>query len=180
MPVTKVKSRWVSGNLEFLDVAGNIIATYDGVNRKFTVPTGSTLEVAGVTVDASTLAADEQTGANVDTVADANVIGGIPVLFRITANALTGDVDVVSTHKIRVLDVWCVATAAGGAADTIIVKNGATAITNAIDMNVSDKVVVRAGTIDDAQHEIAAAGTLRVSGASAVTCEVYVLAIRVA
>jgi hypothetical protein len=113
-------------------------------------------------------------------VANVNTVGGITLLYRITATALTGDVDVTVAERIRVLDVWCVATAAGGASDTIIVKNGTTAITDAMDLNVSDKVIVRALTIDDAQHEIAAAGTLKVSGASAATCEVYVLAIRVA
>jgi hypothetical protein len=99
----------------------------------------------------------------------------LPIVHRITATALTGDVDVAIARRSLFLDAWCVAVGAGGAADTITVKNGSTAITDAIDMNVSDKVIVRAGTIDDAQHEIAAGGTLRVSGASAVTCEVYVL-----
>lgn len=120
------------------------------------------------------------TAAHAAVVGNVNTSGGIPVLFRITASALTGDVDVVMTHKIRVLDVWCVQTAAGGAGDTITVKSTANAITDAIDCNKSDAVISRAGTIDDANHEIAAAGILRVSGASAVTCQVYVLAIRVA
>lgn len=120
------------------------------------------------------------TAAHAAVVANVNPVGGIPVLFRITASALTGDVDVTMTHKVRVLDVWTVQTAAGGAGDTITVKNGATAITDAIDCNKSDQVISRAGTINDASYEIAAAGTLRVTGASAVTCQVYVLAIRVA
>jgi hypothetical protein len=34
MPVTNVKSRWVSGNLVFYDKSDNIIATWDGTNRK--------------------------------------------------------------------------------------------------------------------------------------------------
>ncbi len=113
-------------------------------------------------------------------VANANVVGGVTVVHRITATNLSADVDVVVSHKIRVLDVWAVATAAGGAGDTITVKNGATAITDAVDLNVGDKVVKRASTIDAAQHEIAAGGTLRVTGASAVNAEVYVLALRVA
>jgi hypothetical protein len=126
------------------------------------------------------LTANRLTGADSAVVANVNVIGGSLVLHRIDAAALTGDVDVVLTHKTRVIDVWCVASAAGGAGDTITVKNAGNAITDAIDLNVADKVVKRAGTIDDAFHEIAAGGTLRVSGASAVNAVVYVLGIRVA
>lgn len=126
------------------------------------------------------------TGTQVATVADANVIGGVPVIHRIdVADGTTGDVDVTLTHKTRVINVWLVKTAgAGGSSDTITVKNGSTAITDAMSINVSDKVVVRAGTIDDAQHEIAAAGTLRVTrtkaSANNVACIVYVEGLRVA
>jgi len=113
-------------------------------------------------------------------VANVDTEGGFPVLHRINATALTGDVDVVLTHKTRVIEAWAVQTGgAGGVGDTVQVKNGATAITNALDLNVADNTIVRAGTIDDAQHEVAAAGTLRITGASAVNCIVYVLGIRV-
>jgi hypothetical protein len=106
-------------------------------------------------------------------------------VFRIDiADAATGDVDVTVTNKIRVIDVHVVkTTGAGGAANTIQVKNGASAITDAISINISDNVVARAGSIDDAQHEIAAAGTLRVTRTKAggnAACTVYVLALRVA
>ena len=37
-------------------------------------------------------------------VADVNTEGGIPVLHRINATALTGDIDVVLTHKTRVIE----------------------------------------------------------------------------
>ena len=86
----------------------------------------------------------------------------------------------VLTHKTRVVEVWAVATALGGVGDTVQVKNGANVISNALDMNVADTTVVRAGTLDDAQWQIAAGGTLRVTGASAVNAEVFVLGIRVA
>lgn len=60
MPVTKVKTSWVDGNLNFLDSSGNIIATWDSANRKLTFPSGSTLEVLGTTVivDGALSAAD--------------------------------------------------------------------------------------------------------------------------
>lgn len=47
MPVTKVKTVWSSGALQFLDPSGNVIVSIDGANRKVTVPSGSELEVAG-------------------------------------------------------------------------------------------------------------------------------------
>lgn len=139
-----------------------------------------TAEIQDSAVTAAKIASDILTGVKVATVADVNTVGGIPVLYRINAVALSGNVNVTVAEKIRVIDAWCVATAAGAAADTITVSNGASAITNAMDLNVADNTVVRAGTIDDANHEIAAAGTLRVVGASAVNAVVYVLAIRVA
>lgn len=124
-------------------------------------------------------------GNNVGNVANANVVGGIPVIFRIDiADAATGDVDVVSTHKVRVIDAWAVKTAnAGGAANTIQVKNGANAITDAMSININDQAIVRAASIDDAQHEIAAGGTLKVTRTKAggnAACIVYVSALRVA
>ncbi len=160
----------------------------DGSNlpAEVTVSGDITLTNAGVAaigagkVTQAMHAAASEDGTVVKTVANVNIIGGIPLVFRITANALTGDVDVVMTHKVRVIDAYCINTAAGGAADTITVKNGATAITDAMDINKADKVITRAGTIDDAAYEIAAAGTLRITGASGATCEVVVTAIRVA
>lgn len=124
-------------------------------------------------------------GAGVANVANANVIGGVPVLFRIdVADAATGNVDVVTTHKIRVIDAWAVKVGAlGGAANTVQVANGANAITDAMSINIADQAVARAATIDDAQHEIAAGGTLRVIRTKAggnAACIVYVSALRVA
>lgn len=47
MPVTNVKTKWVDGNLVFYDKDMNIIATWDGTNRKLSFPAGSTLESLG-------------------------------------------------------------------------------------------------------------------------------------
>jgi len=119
-----------------------------------------------------------------DTVADDNVVGGIPVLHRIdlAAGALA-ETDVTLTYKTRVIDAWVVLTGAGVASTTLKVQNGATTITDAMDVSGSDKAIVRATTIDNAQHEIAAGGTLRIkteTGATQPACTVYVLGIRVA
>lgn len=136
-------------------------------------------------VNLTTTASGSLTGTQVATVADANVIGGVPVLHRIDiADAATGDVDTVLTHKTRVIEAWAVKTGAnGGGANTVQVKNGSTAITDAMSININNTLIVRAASIDDAQHEIAAGGTLRVTRTKAAgnaACIVYVLGIRVA
>lgn len=119
-------------------------------------------------------------------VADANVIGGIPQLFRInTPGGVTANTDVIVTHKIRVIDVWVVNLAAGTASDTIEVLNGAAAITDVMNASGADTIVTRAANINDANHEIAASGTLRVTetdggGSDSPAMAVYVSAIRVA
>lgn len=123
-------------------------------------------------------------GSDVATVANANVIGGIPTLFRIDVPDGTGNTDVVVTNKIRVLDAWGMNTgiAAHATADTWQVKNGATAISDAVAKTATVNAVKRISTLDPAQVEIAAGGTLRIAAVhntnSAVT--VYVLAVRVA
>lgn len=116
--------------------------------------------------------------------AAANVIGAIPVvhIVSLAAGALA-ETDVVLTHKTRVIDVHVVLTGAGVANTTLKVQNGATTITDAIAVSGADKAVVRAATIDDAQHEIAAAGTLRIkteTGATQPACLVYITCVRVA
>lgn len=118
------------------------------------------------------------------TVANAQVAPGLPVVHRIdVADATTGNVDVTLTYKTRVTDVLVVKTAGnGGSGNTIAVNNGSNAITNSIDANINDTVVARAGNINDAYHEIAAGGTLRVvrtKSSGNAACIVYVYGILV-
>lgn len=109
-------------------------------------------------------------------------IGGIPVVHRVDIGDAAGDTDVTLTYKTRVTDVHVVKTGAnGGSGDLVTVKNGSTAISDAMNLNVNDQVIVRALSINDASHEIAAGGTLRVTAAKATnpSCIVYVHGIRV-
>lgn len=120
--------------------------------------------------------------------ADSNVIGTIPLIFQIPiVGGAAGNTDVVSTHKVRVLDAWAVHTGgAGEANDTIQVFNGANAISDAMAWSGADTAIVRAASINDANHEVAAGGTLRVTttdndaGNDVGAGIVYVLAERVA
>lgn len=86
------------------------------------------------------------------------LIVSIPVA---TSGSTTADFDTVILEKFEVLDVICRKDGAG-AANTITVKNGTTAITDAI-VFATDKAKTTAGTIDTASNVIAAGGTLRVT-----------------
>ncbi len=125
------------------------------------------------------------TGAAVKVLADAAVIGGIPVIQMVnTAGGATADTDVVLTYKTRVLYVLVINRAAGTASDTITVKNGSSAITNAISISGGDKTVALVGTIDDAQWDIAASGTLKITetdggGSDSPATTVIILGVRV-
>ena len=130
------------------------------------------------------LAVNSLTGLVAANVADANVIGGLPLLFRVDCADASANVDVVTTHKIRVIDAWALNTgiAAHAANDTWQVKNGANAISDAVAKTATVNAIKRISTIDPARAEITAGGTLRITTVrdtnAAVT--VYVLAIRVA
>jgi len=143
----------------------------------------TTAKLAAGAVSEAKITAASLTGLIAAVVANANVIGGIPVLHRINiAAGANADTDVILTHKTRVIDAWLVLTGAGVTSAVLTVKNGATAITDGMAASGSDKALVRCATIDDAQHEIAAGGTLRVTGSAGATqpaATVYVLGVRV-
>jgi hypothetical protein len=158
----------------------------------------TTAKIADLAVTAAKLAAQAVTEAKVQVgsattglsglvmkfVANANVIGGITVLHRIDVADATGDTDVVLTHKTRIIDAWALNTgiAAHATDDTWQVKNGANTISDAVAKTATVNALKRISTIDPAQAEIAAGGTLRIAAVkdtnAAVT--VYVLGIRVA
>lgn len=145
---------------------------------------GLTALAAGAVATAAAIADAILTGAKVAVVGDANIVGGIPVLFRINIADASADTDVVMTHKVRVLDAWFRSSgiAAHAANDTVQLKNGANAITDAIAKTATVNSLVRAGTISPTYEEIAAAGTLRVTAVkdTNVAGTMYVLAVRVA
>jgi len=155
-----------------------------GSTHLYIVTTGASV-VTGV-LDFRTLSAatGNTDGVQVANNANANVIGSIPVIHRFDlAAGANADNDIVLTHKTRVIDAHLILRGAGVASSVLTVKNGATAISNAMAGSGSDTALVRATTIDDASYDVAAGGTLRVTssaGASQPACSVYVLGIRIA
>lgn len=74
--------------------------------------------------------------------------------------AATATFVVTSADALELVDV-IVRKSVAGAGNTVQVKNGATAITNAIAAD-TDKTITRAGTIDPAQNTIVAGGAFTV------------------
>lgn len=116
------------------------------------------------------------------TAANGQTAPAIPIMIPITVPAgASGDVDTTIDEKMVVTDIVVHKTAAnGGSGDTVTIKNGSNAISNAIDLNINQHVVARAGTINNTYRTIAAGGTLRCSRAQATNgaCEVFVYGFR--
>jgi hypothetical protein len=109
--------------------------------------------------------------------------GAYGISFIITAvNTGTATITIFNANapfKFRVIDAWAVSTQAGNAG-TWVVDNGTNNITSAISYGTADTDISRATDLDDAYHEIAANGTLRlISSNAADTAIVYILAMRV-
>lgn len=165
---------------EAADVAGNIFVS-TGVTSaidEVAVSGDATLAANG----ALTIADSVLDGSNVTNVANINVVGGIPVIFRIDVADSTGNTDVTSTHKIKVIDFWFQNTGAAAHAtlDTIQLKNGTTAITGAIAKTATQYAIKRADIIDPAGQTISAGGTIRIAAVkdTNVAVTAYVMAVR--
>lgn len=156
---------------------GNIlVGNASNVATSVTMSGDATLDNTGVLTVGKTL-----DGGNAANFAVNTVLGGLPVLHVVSVTGgATANYDVILTNKTVVVDAWVQFNGAGAASDTIQVLNSASAITNAMDGNQSDKAIVRCGSIDDAFATISAGGTLRVTqtdaaGSNAPPCYVFVL-----
>ena len=95
---------------------------------------------------------------------DGEDFGFIPVTLKVlTAAGATNTVALTMERKFTLIDVNARNFGGDGtSSDALTIKNGSSAITDAIAMTGADNIIARAGSIDDAQHEIAAGGTLNV------------------
>lgn len=164
-----------------------IVAT-GGIQGDIIGDTGSisTAELADLAVTEPKVALASLTGLVAALIADANVIGGLMVIHRILlASGADADVDVLLTHKTRIVDAVFTLNGAGTTGSDIQVFNVTTAISDLLDVSSgSDNDVFRPGNMDSAQVEIAAAANLRVSYSSTSAdfpgAEGYIIGMRVA
>jgi hypothetical protein len=141
-------------------------------------------QVQGIALEAATAAHDivevitgTDLAAVIGTLADA--ILGVPLLIR---EQVAGSTVAVFTadcpRKILIIGAWLICSAAH-ANGTIKLTDGTNDITDAMICAV-DKVVVHAGTIDDAYNTIALGGSLSLVPANTGTGEVFILCIPIA
>jgi len=120
-------------------------------------------------------------------VANANVVGGIPVVHVIDIADAAGNTDVTLTHKTKILFAGFKNTgvAAHATTDTIQLVNVTNPITAAVPKTAVVNAVIPFPTLIEAYDTIAASTVLRVTaakggGALNVACTVFVIGIRVA
>jgi len=112
------------------------------------------------------------TAVNPDVVAPTAASGwGVYVCFTTDITDAAGDTDFTMPFKFELQEVQIIKTVGnGGAGDTLTVKAGGTAISNAISLNVTNKATAWAGSIDIAQSTLAKGATLRFTAAKATNC----------
>jgi hypothetical protein len=168
--------------------AANAALTTDAQGRAVTAGAGDVVnayavDAAGAAGEYRRIRFPSSAAPIASNVADNNVAPGTPVVHVFSiADAASADYDLVITDKIEVIDVVAMKTStAGGAANTVTIKNASTAITGALSLNIADTTLARATTIDDAASTIDAGGTLRASIAKAggnAACKVFVYGIK--
>jgi len=163
----------------FTLAAGDVLVYEDGKGYQVLTSTGQ-----GKTDTTPTVSS--LTGAHAAVLADVATTPGIVLCHSVAvAGGADANTDVALDYKFRFSHAKVTLQAAGTAGSLITVQNGATAITDAIDISAgADKAVFNNAEVDDAQRDIAAAGTLRVAnastGADCPACLVEVFGYRVA
>lgn len=146
------------------------------------VPTGKSLNIESGASFVSTDGVID--GSHIKVLGDASVVGTPEVIISIAVADASANTDVILTKKMRVIGASGLNTgiAAHASLDTWQVKNGATAITDAVAKTATVNAIKAIATIDPAAADIAAGGTLRIAAVkntnAAVT--VYVRLIPVA
>lgn len=73
----------------------------------------------------------------------------VPFVLTATVGNASTDITIEAPCALRIFDVQAIALANGGAGDTVQIKNGSNAVTDALDLQGADKAIVRASTIDN-------------------------------
>jgi len=131
--------------------------------------TNKTIDATGTGNVITNIASPELAAAA--TIDDAEVGVSFIVKLTVTSGDLTDSFTVPAGRTLEVMDAWAVKfDGAGGGADTVQLSNsGAGAITDAMSLNIGDKLMVRAAEIDDVSYQVAAAASLTATGVEGTT-----------
>lgn len=172
--------------------AANITLTANAAGSAVTLPASGTLASVGgtETLTAKTIDGDDNTIQDLLAVSTKTAVGGttgveptpvFPVIMMFTPTNGAGETLVYTVpagKTFRVLWVHGYKTNGnGGAGDTVTVQNVGNAITDAIDLQINDKLIFAAASYDDAQRNIAATTELRIVTAFNTDCACVVIVI---
>lgn len=128
--------------------------------------------VAGINIEDGTITQPKLVSASLDgtiakVLANAAVIAGIGLVYRLDIADATGDTDVTLMHKFRVtrFDFLNTGIAAHATLDLVQLKNVGNAITDAVAKTATVNKLVTASTYDPSYVEIAAGTVMRVTAA---------------
>ncbi|MFA6315613.1 MAG: hypothetical protein WC648_04590 [Candidatus Paceibacterota bacterium] len=158
MPVTNVTTEWVSGNLVFYDKSKNIIATWDGTNRKLSFPSGSTLESLGTTtITDATLSPNDlalaegsiligdSAGKAVALAAKTDTAIMIGNGTTIAAKTISGDASLANTGALTISAKAVENTMIAAAAGTVLIGTKTSGDVTALDASAEGAVVIGQG-----------------------------------
>ncbi len=129
----------------------------------------------------------ESTGSHTATKLNLPVVGPsattIPlqeVLLPVSVGNASTNLTVFAPFALKVIGAKGYKTAAnGGAGDLVQVFNGATAVTDAIDLNIVDTTMFVASTIDDAANSFAEGDTITIDPTDVTnpSCQLYIVCV---
>jgi len=138
------------------------------------------------TLTNKTISADSNTitdigGAEIEDIAGTNATYSVPItIVAVNSGAATTTIfDSNAPFKFRVIDAWAVSTK-GDNSGTWNVNDGTDPIVSAVAYGTGDTDIARAAEIDDAKHEIAASGSLKIANSeTADTGIIYVQILKI-
>jgi len=161
MPVTLVKTDWVDGNLNFRDASGNIIATWDGTNRKLSFPSGSTLEVLGTaTIVDKALAAGDVALAEGSIIVGDSAGKGAALSAKTSGRILVGDGTTVASVALGT-------DATLAASGALTIANGVVTLAKMANMS-TDRLIGRDTAAAGVPEEISVTNGLAFTGSGGI------------
>lgn len=153
--------------------ATHVIAAGGGLRVAIVKAAGDTTCVVYVTIALLGAVAPARVVQSTDLMTQNIAAAGLPrpsleVVLAVTIPQAPGNLDLtgLAGFGLRIIDLWFVKTdALAGGASTLQLQTaaGAANVTDALNINTADEVIVRAGQINDVSHDFAASAGMRIA-----------------